>query len=273
MVSNARALRRIVLATLAFVACGACTARAELQAAFHHVHLTATDPPAAAKWYAENLGGQARKIGFFSAVGFDKTTIIFFQAKPGFPGSVGSVADHIGFSFPDIEAKLKQLADNKVEIVSGVEQEGPIKYAFVKDPWGTLIEVVQDPEVEGLHHVHLAVTNPQETLAWYQGALGGESGRFAGLIPGIRYGKTWLLVKKVEAPLAATKGRSIDHLGWSFADLDAAAVELKARTVHFEAEPFVFGTSKIAFIVDPWGTRIELVDRKPTQPKKTAKAE
>src|SRR5215212_4167935 len=80
-------------------------------ATYHHVHLNATDPAAAAKWYADNLGGQAKKIGFFSAVGFGKITIIFFQAKPGFEGSVGSAVDHIGFSYKDIEAKLKELAE------------------------------------------------------------------------------------------------------------------------------------------------------------------
>lgn len=237
-----------------------------LEAKYHHVHLNVTDAAAGSKWYAEMLGGQAKKVGFFSATGFGKTTLIFFQAKPGFEGSRGSVVDHIGFSFLDLAAKLKQLADAKVEIVSPIEQEGPIKYAFIKDPWGTLIELVEDPEIEGFHHVHLAVTDPAAALAWYQQAFGGESARFAGLIPGIRNGDVWLLVKKVDKPLAATKGRSIDHLSWAYADLDEAAKQLKTYGVKFESEPFAFGTGKIAFVVDPNGVRIELVG--PASPKK-----
>jgi catechol 2,3-dioxygenase-like lactoylglutathione lyase family enzyme len=230
-----------------------------LSANFHHVHLNATEPAKAARWYAKHLGGEATKVGFFNAVRFGKTIIIFFQAKPGFAGSVGSSVDHIGFSYKDIAARMKQLADGGVEIVSGIEQEGPIKYAFVKDPYGTLIEVVEDPEIEGFHHVHLAVPDPQAALDWYAKAFGGEPARFAGLIPGIRYGDVWLLVKKVKEPQAATKGRSIDHISWAFDDLDAAAPELKAQGVNFESEPFAFGTSKIAFVVDPLGVRIELV--------------
>jgi catechol 2,3-dioxygenase-like lactoylglutathione lyase family enzyme len=230
-----------------------------LAADFHHVHLNATNPAEAAKWYAENLGGVPRKIGFFSAVGFGKTVIIFFQAKPGFAESKGSSVDHIGFSYKDIDAKMKELAEKKVEIVSGVEQEGPIKYAFVKDPWGTLVEIVEDPQIQGFHHVHLAVTDPEAALAWYTSAFGGEAGKFAGLIPGIRYGDMWVLAKKVREPAAPTKGRAIDHISWSFANLDEAAVELKAKKVHFESEPFTFGTSRIAFVVDPVGVRIELV--------------
>ena len=69
----------------------------------------------------------------------------------------------------------------------------------------------------------------------------------------------WVLAKKVKETPAATKGRSIDHLSWAFADLDEAAKELKAGGVKFESEPFAFGSGKIAFVVDPTGVRIELV--------------
>jgi catechol 2,3-dioxygenase-like lactoylglutathione lyase family enzyme len=257
--SNARARAFFAAATTVLALACASASHAAPAANFHHVHLNVTDAAAASKWYAQNMGGQSKKIGFFAAVGFGKTTIIFFQAKPGFAGSVGSVVDHIGFSYPDIEAKLKELAAAKVDVVSGVEQEGPIKFAFIRDPWGTLIELVQDPEIVGFHHVHLASTDPGAALDWYLGAFGGESARFAGLIPGVRYGDVWLLVKKVAEARAPTKGRSIDHISWSFADLDESAVQLKARQVHFESEPFAFGTGKIAFVVDPWGARIELV--------------
>jgi catechol 2,3-dioxygenase-like lactoylglutathione lyase family enzyme len=251
--------RRVALA-LCVPALGlTASSGAAATASYHHVHLNASDPAAAAKWYADNLGGQAKKLGFFSAVGFGKIIIIFFQAKPGFEGSVGSAVDHIGFSYKDIDAKLKELAEAKVEIVSGVEQEGPIKFAFIRDPWGTLIEIVEDPEIEGFHHVHLAATDPAASLAWYVAAFGGETSRFAGLIPGIRYGDMWVLAKKVKETPAATKGRSIDHLSWAFADLEESAKELKAGGVKFESEPFAFGTGMIAFVVDPAGVRIELV--------------
>ncbi len=223
------------------------------------MHLNAADPAAAAKWYAENLGGEAKKLGIFQSVSFGKTIIIFFKARPGFPGSEGSVVDHIGFSYKDIEAKMQQLADAGVDIVSGVEQEGPIKFAFIKDPSGTLIEVVEDPQIEGFHHVHLASTDPQQTLAWYTSAFGGQPERFAGIVPGIRYGDVWLLVKKVKEPAAPTKGRAIDHISWSFADLDEAAAELEAKQVHFVSKPVTFGTSRIAFVDDPAGVLIELV--------------
>ena len=87
--------RRVALALCVSALGLTASSGAAATASYHHVHLNATDPAAAAKWYAENLGGQAKKLGFFSAVGFGKTIIIFFQAKPGFEGSVGSAVDHI----------------------------------------------------------------------------------------------------------------------------------------------------------------------------------
>ena len=248
----------VVIAALAGVWAAVRSAVAA-SANYHHVHLTASDPAAAVAWYIKHLGGEPRTLGIFKAAGFGKTSILFFQLKPGFPGSVGSSVDHIGFSYKDIDAKLRELADAKVEIVSGVQQEGPIRFAFVKDPWGTLIEIVQDPEIEGFHHVHLASTDPRTTLDWYTRAFGGQNAKFAGIIPGIRYGDVWLLVKKVEQEPAPTKGRSIDHLGWSFDDLDKASEDLKARGVKFESGPYTFGNGKIAFIQAPGGVRIELV--------------
>ena len=102
-------------------------------------------------------------------------------------------------------------------------------------------------------------SDPQAALDWYQQAFGGQRERFAGLIPGIRYGDMWLLVKKVQEPQAATKGRAIDHLSWGYADLDDAATQLEALGVKFEAKPYAFGSGKIAFVLDPNGVRIELV--------------
>ncbi len=159
---------------------------------------------------------------------------------------------------------MKELEAGGVEIVSGVEQEGPIKFAFIKDPWGTLIEIVEDPEITGYHHSHLATADVDKTLGWYEAAFGGERTKFAGIVPGIRYDNVWLLAKKVDAPQAATKGRSIDHISWGFADLDAAAVDLKAQGVKFVSGPIAFGGGKIAFIEAPEGVRIELVG--PGQP-------
>jgi catechol 2,3-dioxygenase-like lactoylglutathione lyase family enzyme len=63
----------------------------------------------------------------------------------------------------------------------------------VRRSFVTKIEVVQDPELVGFHHVHLRVPDPAATLQWYQDMFGGERASLKGRIDGLRYGGVWLL--------------------------------------------------------------------------------
>ena len=124
-------------------------------------------------------------------------------------------------------------------------------------------------ETLGFHHIHLISENPDATLKWYQNVFGGQSDRLKGRIDGLRYGAVWLLIDKVNegAMLAATQGRSIDHLGFAFDDLDAAAAEMKKKGVTFQSEPRPFTNAagqnmKISFVVGPDDVRIEVVQPK-----------
>jgi catechol 2,3-dioxygenase-like lactoylglutathione lyase family enzyme len=137
-----------------------------------------------------------------------------------------------------------------VEIVSGIEREGPIRYAFIKDRWGTLIELVEDREIHGFHHVHLATTDPKATLKWYTDVFGGRVTRFAGVLPGIRYGDVWVLVKTARRPPAPTEGRSIDRLIWAESDARAALDRLSALRIPLTVRQ-VAARSKQIFITGP----------------------
>ena len=65
-----------------------------------------------------------------------------------------------------------------------------------------------------------------------------------------------------DAAQAATKGRSLDHIGFEVKDLEAFCKKLAADGVTLES-PFrdVPGIGlKVAFLIDPAGTRIELTE-------------
>ena len=161
------------------------------------------------------------------------TQLIFANRKPD-AGSQGSGVDHIGFSFPDLAAKMRAFESAGVKIVTPMrDAPGLFKLAFIEDPWGTRIEVVEDSEYLGFHHIHLRSADPDATLKWYQNVFGGETASLKGRLSGLRYGTVWLLVARADQgqKLAATQGRSIDHLGFAFPDLDAAAVEIKKKGV------------------------------------------
>jgi catechol 2,3-dioxygenase-like lactoylglutathione lyase family enzyme len=233
------------------------------EAAYHHMHLTAPKAEEGAEWYIKHMECQAvpgrperAKCG---------TTWFLFQAGTPSSPSVGSGVNHIGFSFRNIEAKLKALE------AAGIKSEGPIrevpnlfKIAFVSDPWGTRIELVEHPEYLGFHHVHLASMDPAKTLAWYSSIFNAKVTKMKDR-DAVLFGTVWLLVVPSKEPLAPTQKRSIDHIGFSFPDLEAAATEIKGKGVAFETEPRPLtppspSSVKISFITGPDNVRIEVVE-------------
>jgi catechol 2,3-dioxygenase-like lactoylglutathione lyase family enzyme len=233
---------------------------------YGHIHLTATDATAAANWYAKHFGGTPTGFGGDTSEGvkidramFGSIGVIFFQKKAGFEGSVGSALDHIGFSMPDIAGKLKELVDDGAKSLGKVINFGGMDLAFVEDPWGTKIEIIDGPDTRVLHHLHLHSADAKGTLDWYEAAFGGERKKFKGALAAIKYNDIWLIVQGSRKELAPTKGRAMDHLGWNFPDLDAAAKDLEAKGVKFTLEPRPYKTVNIAFIDGPDGVRIELV--------------
>ncbi len=255
--------RKALLLALLTTALAGLPAAAQA-ADYHHVHLTATDELAAARWYMDHMDCQG--YGREGACQVDGIQIIFYNDREPTGGSVGSGVDHIGFSFTDLEAKMAGWKAAGVKIVEDIrEVQGLFKLAFVEDPWGNKIEVVEDHQWLGFHHIHLRSADPAAELAWYESLFGGVPDKLKGRIAGLRYDGLWLLVGRAEGELQPTQGRALDHLGWSFDDLDAAIADMQARGVELAFGPReivnrVGQQLKIAFVVTAEGVRIELVE-------------
>lgn len=236
------------------------TAKAPAQdAGWHHVHLGATDPTEAAAWYAEHMEGEAKKFaGVMPGAQFGKTILIFMRKRGEFGGSEGSAVDHIGWSFEDLDAKMEQWKEAGIKILSEPRQLGKIKFGFVEDPWGTKIEVMQDPDLYGFHHVHLISPDPAATIDWYAKTFGGEAKRFF-ILPALKIDGIWLICTPSDGEPLPTSGRSLDHIGFSFPDLDSVVEKMKADGVNITLDPMNLGALRISFLVSPEGARIELV--------------
>ena len=121
---------------------------------YDHIHLNVPDPAAGANWYEKNFGGK-RITEAPDRLMFGSTRFMFLRKADATP-SAGSAIDHVGFSVPDLDAKMKELESAGVKVTTPARDvPGLFKLAFVEDPWGTRIEVVQDPELLGLHHIHM----------------------------------------------------------------------------------------------------------------------
>jgi catechol 2,3-dioxygenase-like lactoylglutathione lyase family enzyme len=228
-----------------------------------HIHLNVPDQAKGVEWYQKNFGGQPMTEAPDRLMLGD-TRLIFLRNAAGQPSS-GSALDHLGFSVADVDAKMKELEAAGVKVAAPVRDvAGLFKFGFVEDPWGTRIEIVQDPEKLGLHHVHLRAPNIAETLAWYKEKFGGEAAKLKGRLDGLRFSGVWILALQGDA--APSEGHAIDHIGWRTPNLDAKTTELKAQGVKFTTEPrplrLASGTTvNFAYLEGPSGAKIELVQR------------
>ena len=266
--------KRVALGLLVAVALVAAVPGVAPAADYHHVHLRAANATEAVKWYAEHMGCQPVQDRM-NAVDCGVVEIAFI-ARPTLGGSPGTGVDHIGFSFADLTAKMGELEAVGVR-GSGVrlqrfedgstlrELPGLFKYGFIFDPWGTRIELVEDPEYLGFHHIHLRSVDPDATLQWYQDVFGGETASLKGRLDGLLFDHVWLLVSRhPEGRPAPTEGRSIDHFGFVVPDLDAAAAEMSEKGVEFQQAPLVpengRSSAQQAFIAGPDSVKIAVVE-------------
>ena len=152
---------------------------------------------------------------------------------------------------------------------------GLFKLAFVEDPWGTRIEVVQDPELLGLHHIHMRGSNPDEVFAWLLAKFGGQRVQLKGRIDAVKYSAAgfsdmWILVQRGEAE--PSEGHSIDHIGWRSTGALSKTIDGlrdKAVTVLTEPRPLPLpnGPSiNFSYVAGPAGAKIEIVERPGLKP-------
>src|SRR5437868_14923730 len=74
---------------------------------YDHIHLNVPDPTAAANWYEKYFGGR-RITEAPDRMMFGSTRFMFLK-QAGAKPSAGSAEDHVGFSFADLDAKMKEF--------------------------------------------------------------------------------------------------------------------------------------------------------------------
>ena len=256
-------------ATLAAMSSGSAIA-----ASLDHVQLAVPSPSEAVKWYTEHMDctPSTRQPDAADCHGVE----VVFAVAATLGGSPGTGVNHIGFSFPDLAARMSELEAVGVG-GAGVRLQrfedgstlrdvpGLFRLGFIFDPWGTRIELAEDPDYPGFHHVHLSSADPEATLAWYRDVLGGVPARFRERFDGLLFDDVWLLVSQhEEGEPAPTVGRSLDHLGFVVADMDMAVADMREQRVVFEEAPAVPGNGRSgasrAFLAAPDNVRVAVVE-------------
>ena len=116
-------------------------------------------------------------------------------------------------------------------------------------------------------HVHLRSADDAAAAEWYVRVLGAELVERRGdprPRHELRLGGLTLVINLVlpgEAcgPAPASPHRGLEHLGFTVADIDAAAAALEARGAVFQLPPTTVRGLRIAFLTGPDGVPIELL--------------
>ena len=249
---------------------------------YGHHHVNATSPAEHKKFWADTLGGTVVKVGTDGreVVRFPNVWI-FMREQAAKGSSKGSTADHIGLSVPNLRAVLDKVKANGYRNVTAAEAlpgqklngdfvevgTGPVSaLAYVFGPDEVKVELVEmkaQKEPVKLHHIHFYGTQQAEMRAWYEkvfGAMESPSANpnfISASLPGVG-----LNFSVSPTPTAPTAGRAVDHIGFEVKNLQEFLTRLEAQGI----KPSVayrrvdaLGIN-IAFIVDPWGTNIELTE-------------
>ena len=224
-----------------------------------HVHLTVRNPEEHKKiWLL--LGAQVTNAGSLELLKFPGVFVILTKGDPA-GGSEGSTVNHFGFmvrSVDEVKAKLTAAGLPTVQEITNPKRwvtmlPDAVKVEFTEEP-------SQKAAIVG-HHLHLS-TNDLETLrAWYVKTFGGVAETRRGFPSAVFDGGEINVISATERQ-APTKGRAIDHIGFEIKGLEAFCKKLAADGVTFEVpyrDVAQLGL-KLAFIVDPVGTRIELTE-------------
>ena len=268
---------KLSLAALGLIGLCAGPALAELYSsnpqgvAMGHMHINTRDVEAQKAFFVNALGGKVVKNGPIEMVEFPGTYILFTKSDSP-PTSRGSIVDHFGFTVKDMPGAIAKWKAMNLTI----EPTANPNEVYVLGPEEMRIEVYGVPEQTAeitMNHIHWNIADIPAMQKWYDQMFGATTGqrdciaclpRKVPLEEG-RLPNTSLSYSKGAATLVGSKGRGIDHIGFEVKDLDATVKALEAKGVKMDSAPRqIQGPNlKIAFLTDPFGTRIELTENLP----------
>jgi catechol 2,3-dioxygenase-like lactoylglutathione lyase family enzyme len=113
--------------------------------ALHHIHFAAPKVDEMKAWYVKVLGAKPGMRGSFEAADLPGVNLTYSPSPDPVVGTQGRALDHIGFEVEGLESFCKKLEG------MGIKLERPytkvaalnIAIAFIRDPWGTYIELTE----------------------------------------------------------------------------------------------------------------------------------
>jgi len=269
---------------------------------FHHLHLNTTDPQRAIDFYTTKFAARkARFAGMQDAVWAHDSWLLFSKVSAPPPWELVSPIWHFGWGAEDMKATYQKQLDSGTTFFAPLTKLSPdgaaneFFFAYVQSPDHALIEL-NTADHHRFGHVHLFSVDPVAAAEWYMKQLDvkrrgttplSREPRFRGklqtgpsasllsdhvniIIYPVEYAKTayadhW---QPGQTQLVSPRGRTVDHLGFSVANLDDTLKQLRSEGVKVTTEPRTIanGQLKFAFIEGPDQIAIELIEDHTAKP-------
>jgi len=259
---------------------------------FHHLHLNTPDPKAAIDFYTSKFDCEkARFAGVMDGVWAQKSWLLFTKVNSPPPWELTSAIWHFGWGAEDMKATYQKQLDMKTRFFTPITELGTnFFYAYVESPDHGLIEL-NTANHHNFGHLHLLSEDPVSAGEWYMKYFGATRrgnpttppSREPRLRNGIQVGPSMSLMLdnvniiiypiqysrqvyadhwKGKTEMSPTKGRVVDHVGFSFDNLAASLEKMRKDGVKVtdEIKSAAGGKIKYAFIEGPDKIRIELVE-------------
>jgi catechol 2,3-dioxygenase-like lactoylglutathione lyase family enzyme len=272
-----------------------------MQAHFHHVHVNSIDPDAAIAFYTAKFKARKEKFaGLRDAVWTGEYWVLLTKVDSPPPTEIVSGIWHIGWGAEDMRATYQKQLDSGTKFVTPITDisamtgappdSGRFLYAYVDGPDHIMIELNTSAN-HNFGHVHMFSADAPATGEWYAKHFGFKMRAqaqervynnvhiapaafvTADHVSMIIYPQQYLKdtlpeLWKDRTDFAPTKGRVVDHLGFSVENLDDALRVLRADGVRVTAEPVERKANniKFAFIEGPDHVSIELIEDHSAKP-------
>jgi catechol 2,3-dioxygenase-like lactoylglutathione lyase family enzyme len=242
----------------------------EIGVTMGHWHIASKDVEANKKLFLA-MGGKLFMPGGNPLVMFPGLYInLNLGAEKGDGGSEGSVVNHVGFIVNNVQERVAQWKAAGVAVLPG--NNNRLDQAFVVTPDGVRIEILEDKTqsvpIRG-EHVHFWVPETEVVMAqaWYAKTFGGKMG-MRNKAPVVDLPGVQLWFAGADMKQKATRGRVLDHIGFDVKDHATFVKKIEAEGIKLD-EPVRKSPSgnTITYITDPWGTRVEIVERVPLGPE------
>ena len=111
----------------------------------HHVHFFGQQNTEMRDWYAKVFGARPRDAANFPAADLPGVALNFTKSPDAVVGTQGRALDHIGFEVRNLEELIKKMEGMGIKLERAYTKVPAlnIAIAFIKDPWGTYIELTE----------------------------------------------------------------------------------------------------------------------------------